>query len=426
MIVPLEILEHILLKCDGKTLLTARKACDTLRQTIDYLAEKTKIWEWCCQEEIPVEELIEYLPKYESYGKEKWLYIYVNWHSWENIENVKIFDPKLSPFKFQKISSLAVSSHHIAVGSEDGRLRIFTRHWQLVFEHRIVAVKLTKLNFIGYNDYNDINHLDICLVVSFPKGISIVSFNGIRNYQYDILDIKSHSVYGNYICFEKVGGRMTIIKIANSYDRRDVKEIWFTRIYSPQCITCYKMWNGKCTFLINNSLRSLHYENPAITPMEEMEKLNDIKFYAPMMIDSSTTQILRDNVIINIYKNNVSDKSSQVPDIIEDYVEIVILGKQKKYSKKLFNMWEIFRSNITCICLYGNALLIGTDSGDLYYYHVSNWKNFDLKTYSHRQIIGKHPIIAIVAKESEKERKFYVCSKFTVHEISSYLPNLLN
>ncbi|XP_030757437.1 uncharacterized protein LOC115883240 [Sitophilus oryzae] len=423
MIFPLEILEHILLKCDGKTLLTARKSCKSLRDTIDYLTEKTRLWEWCCREEINPEELVEYLPKYEAYGKEKWLYMYINWSSWETIEDVTILNPILSPVQFQKISSIAVSSDHIAVGSEDGRLRIFTKHWAPVFEHRIVAVKLTKLTFIDYNDYNDINNLDLCLVVAYPKGISIVAFNGIRNYQFDILDIISHSVYNNYICYEKVGGRMTIIKITNHYDRREIQEIWFTRIYSPGCITCYKMWNGKCTFLINSILESLVYENPNITPMEQMQRITDIKFYAPLIIDSSTTQILRDNVIISVYKNNGSDKTSQ-PDIIEDYVEIIIIDKYKRHSKKLFNMWEIFRSNITCIFLYGNTLLIGTDSGSLYYYHISNWKNFDLKYYNHRQVICKHPIIVIQAKENEKERKFYICSKFTVHEVSGFIPSI--
>lgn len=38
--------------------------------------------------------------------------------------------------------------------------------------------------------------------------------------------------------------------------------------------------------------------------MEEMEKVADIKFYAPLMLDSATTHIIRNNVIINICKLN--------------------------------------------------------------------------------------------------------------------------
>lgn len=115
------------------------------------------------------------------------------------------------------------------------------------------------------------------------------------------------SVFGNYICIEKVGGRMTIMEICNGFDRRTVKEIWFTRVYSPRCITCYKMWNGKCTFLINSSIRTVNYKKPDITPIDGMERCLDVKFYAPLMIDSSTTQIFRDNVIINICKYLILD-----------------------------------------------------------------------------------------------------------------------
>lgn len=120
-----------------------------------------------------------------------------------------------------------------------------------------------------------------------------------------------YSIYGNYICIEKVGGRMTIMEISRlgSGGRREIKEIWFTRIYSPRCITSYQMWNEKCTFLINGTLSTVNYKKPNITPMEEMEKVADIKFYAPLMLDSSTTHIIRNNVIINICKWNTKDSS---------------------------------------------------------------------------------------------------------------------
>ncbi|XP_060531778.1 uncharacterized protein LOC132705297 [Cylas formicarius] len=423
--VPAEILEKILLKCDGKTLLSARKSCGFVRSTIDYLTEKSKLWEWCCHEEIPSDELVEYLPKYDSYSKEKWLYIYVNWLSWEDYKKIIIFDPVLCPIKFQKISCIAVSNNHIAIGSEDGRVRLFTKHWKPLYENRVVALKLTKLTFLEYNDFDHHNYLDICLVIAYPRGLSIISFYGVESSQFDILDIKSHSIHRNYICIEKVGGRMTIIKLINENGKREVKELWFTRIYSPQSITCYKMWNGMCTFLINDSIKVLNYDKPDLTPMEVMQKKTSIKFYAPLMIDSSNTHILRDNIIISTYKNNFSDKSSNAPDFIEDYIEINIIGRHNKSSKKLFNIWEIFKCNITCIYLYGNTLLLGSGCGDLYFYHVSNWRNLDLRYYNHRQIVGKHPIIEITVKECKKERKFYVCSKFTIHEISGILPNVL-
>ncbi|KAL1489896.1 hypothetical protein ABEB36_013823 [Hypothenemus hampei] len=420
---PTEIIEHILLKCDGKTLLTAKTTSDILSDVVEYLGKRTRIWEWCCKEEIPQEQLLEYLPSYEIYGKDKWKHIYNNWSAWE-LQSTDIVEPKLCPNNtLRRISSIAVSSDHIAVGNEDGRLKLYTSHWEPVFEHRVVAVKLTKLTFIGYQDYNNENDLNICLVTAFNNGISLISFNGFRKEQYDILDVKSHSIYGNYICIEKVGGRMTILEISsktNFYDRREIKEIWFTRIYSPRCITSYHMWNEKCTFLINGVVSQVNYKKPNITPMDEMEKVMTVKFYAPLWLDRSTTQIFRNNVIINIYK--YADKSSGSPDIIDDYVEIIILRPDGHYSKKLFNAWEIFRSVITCIYLYGNTLLIATACGTVYFYQLNNWKNFDMKNYVAKKIVGKHPIIAIAVKEVKGERIFYVCSTFAIHKIVCWVP----
>ncbi|CAG9771530.1 unnamed protein product [Ceutorhynchus assimilis] len=424
---PVEILEHILLRCDGWTLLNARNASEILQESVNRLGTRTRIWEWCCKEEIPSEQLVELLSFYHKDGKEKWYHVYTNWRTWEH--NPRILEPTLctnlnskSINSARKISSIAVSSGHIAVGSEDGRVALFTKHWQLLFDYRIVSVKLTNITFIGNNDYNGDKEIDICLVIAFHKGISVLSYNGITKYHQDISDIKSHSIYGNYICIEQVGGRMTIMEIlkGNFNSRNNVKEHWFTRIYSPRCLTAYKMWNGKCTFLINGNINVLHYDKADITPMQEMKYVMGVKFNAPLLLDRYTTRILRDNVIINIYKN--ADRSTTCNDIIEDYIEIIIMGADSQYSKKLFNVWDIFKSKISCIFLYGNSFLIGTDIGTVYFYQVNNWKNFRLNEYASKQIVGRHPIIGIAAKESEYERKFYVSSMFAVHEIIAWIP----
>lgn len=61
---------------------------------------------------------------------------------------------------------------------------------------RILPISTTPINaktiLIADHDYDDVIHLDICIVVAFHKGISIVSYNGLRKEQYDILDVKSH------------------------------------------------------------------------------------------------------------------------------------------------------------------------------------------------------------------------------------------
>lgn len=53
----------------------------------------------------------------------------------------------------------------------------------------------------------------------------------------------------------------------------------------------------------------------------------------------------------------------------------------------------------------------------VYFYHISSWKTFDIRNYEHVEILGKHPIIAIDVRETRRERRFYVTSNVAVHEI---------
>ncbi|KAJ8940219.1 hypothetical protein NQ314_010781 [Rhamnusium bicolor] len=392
MILPVEIIEQILSKCDGKTLLTARKVDDEWKTIVDYLTQKTHIWEWCCREEIPKNELIEYLQCYKEEDNEKWLHIYINWCSWENINQI-ICDIVLSPAEVPRISCIAVSGDIIAVGSQDGRLRIFTSQWKMLYAARILAVKITSLTFIN-SEAGD-NGLDLCLVVSYNKGLHIFCFDGVNKNQLVIQDVKSHSIYKNYICYEKVGGRMTIAKLTNVDGNRELTEIWFSRIYSPSSLSCMKMWEGVCTFLINNEVKIIEYESSEVTPMDIMKKKTRIKFNFPL-VDSQNTQILRNDVIISLCKND--------DDIKCDFIEFFILGRNDKYSKKMFNTWEIFRFIYTT-CPAGKT-----------------W----IYEYSHKLIIGKHPIICIDVKETPAERKFYVSSKFNIHEISGFFAKYIH
>lgn len=68
----------------------------------------------------------------------------------------------------------------------------------------------------------------------------------------------------------------------------------------------------------------------------------------------------------SLFADKNAEKSCRLSDaVIEDYVEIVILKPNKDFSKKMFNTWEIFSSNITSTFLYGNTLLFGTSCGSV-------------------------------------------------------------
>lgn len=63
-----------------------------------------------------------------------------------------------------------IIGHHIAIGSEDGRMKLYTSHWDPVFEIRIVAVRLTKLTFVGCK-------LVLCYTVIRGKKLHQIKFN---------------------------------------------------------------------------------------------------------------------------------------------------------------------------------------------------------------------------------------------------------
>jgi hypothetical protein len=44
-------------------------------------------------------------------------------------------------------------------------------------------------------------------------------------------------------------------------------------------------------------------------------------------------------------------------------MEVIMLEGGSKYVKKLFNTTEVLEATITCICLYGNTLVLGVDTG---------------------------------------------------------------
>ncbi|KAL3265974.1 hypothetical protein HHI36_010163 [Cryptolaemus montrouzieri] len=403
---PVEIVERILLKCDGKTLKTAKRVSSEWKEIVNYLSRKTPLWQWCCREEIPDKELVDYLNKYSNLDLEKWQKIYDNWVSWQNVQNGIRYDIISSPVEIPRISYIAVSGNYIAVGSEDGRVRVYSQNWKPFSHSRHKAVKVMKITFIDNTLTNE-----QCLVIAYPRALVIDYFQKTSNPTI-LEDIKDHSVYKNYICYEKIRGRISIVKLCfGDGDTKILMEIWFSRIYSPSYPTCLNIWNGVCTLLINNEVQSVNYDPADPPPMLGLNRVAKLRS-SLNQISENSYQILRDDIIISLGKADSYAK--------EEFIEFFILGPNRECSKKLFNTWEVLNSFITCIFVYGNTLVLGVDCGNVYFYHVSCWKYFDIRHYQKKIIVGQHPIISIDVKETENERKFYVASSFRIHEIIGY------
>ncbi|XP_044749096.1 uncharacterized protein LOC123309869 [Coccinella septempunctata] len=402
---PVEIIERILLKCDGKTLRTAKCVSSDWKEIVEYLSKKTPIWKWCCNEEIPEKELVDYVDKYDRIDLEKWEKIYSNWSSWQNLQEDIRYVIVSSPAEIPRISCLAVSGHYIAVGSEDGRVRIFTEHWKPFYTSRHKATRVKNINFIDWENK------DMCLVIAYPRSLIIECFNDLSNTTF-IEDVINHSVYKNYICYEKARGRINIVKIHNNGNTNTLIQIWFSRIYSSLYPNCLNIWNGICTVVINNEVQRFHYNADEETT-QMCELIRTAKLKTSLSLTSRITyQILKDDIIIALGRDDSFAK--------EEYIEFFIIGPNDECSRKLFNTWDTLRSFITCIFVYGNTLLLGVDTGDVYFYNVSCWKRLDIRNYQKKIIVGRHPIISIDVKETLEERKFYVTSNFCIHELRCY------
>ncbi|CAH0560680.1 unnamed protein product [Brassicogethes aeneus] len=411
-LLPIEVIERIILKCDGKTLLNIQKIDENWCQLIEYLTQKTEIWKWCVHEEIPKNELVEYCQKYSESPADyrKWQSIYQKWLVWQNLGDDINYEIYSTPIEMARISCMAVCGNHVALGSEDGRLKIYKTTWAMVHSSRRLAVKIKSLAFI---DCGTKEKEILCILISHATGLLVSEINSFNN-EIVIPDVVSHSVFGSYICYEQVVCRTTICKLVKlDDDHLQLKVIWYSRIYSPRCMN---MWNGICTFLIDSVVKYIEYEKPEFTPMYDLKEKTFIDFKFTSQDNSYSCQsrrILRDDVVITIYKNDDQEKS--------DFIEFCFLDESNGYSTKLFNSSDVFLFNrITCIFVYGNTLIIGLDIGNIYMYHVSSWKNLNLRNYDKKLIIGRHPIISIEVKEEDDERRFYIASRFCVHQLTGY------
>lgn len=133
--------------------------------------QKYPLWQWCCSAEIPQNELIEYLDKYKDpKDPDKWKNIYDNWISWKDIDACIDFDIVLSPAEIPRITCISVFGRYIAVGSEDGRIRIYNDRWDLLDTERHLAVRVTSITFICGKEL--LRVVDGCFDNSFRMGFT--------------------------------------------------------------------------------------------------------------------------------------------------------------------------------------------------------------------------------------------------------------
>lgn len=407
---PREIIENILINCDGYTLLNAYDVNSDWRCALKYITKKSDVWERCCHIDIPKKELIHYLQHYNDFegNKNKWLHIYENWFSWMDIKRNIQFDIILVPLEICRITCIACLNGYIVVGSEDGRVRLFNRNLGLMYCNRTRSARVTHVSLIC--DDKDLHNelLLPTLVIGYNRTVVVLE-TGKPEQELTVHDVMLFSVYKTYICLVKVGQRVSICQYALHPPNilKSLYELTYTRIYSPTEITSVTMWENVCTFIVNDYVKVIYYSADQVAPItHELENRGLLPLNKDINGSNQECRILRDDVVINLDSN---------------VIELFIVN-DAKISKLQFKIYEFLQGEITCMFLYGNTFLIGIHTGIVYVYDIISWKFFNIQRFRKKIIIGQHPIISIAVHETKGERNFYVASTFSIHKLFGFTP----
>ncbi|KAI4463279.1 f-box-like domain superfamily [Holotrichia oblita] len=382
---PSEAIERILSFCDGKTLYNARHVNHNWSQLVDYLTVKTDIWKYCCYEEIPTDQLIEYLEKFNvSPSSNKYKDIYENWLAWQNVTDNIDFDIMLCPADIPRITCLAASGRFIAVGSEDGKVRLYNDSWDLLYTTRHVAVKVLEITF--FDDDRDLYMGDVWPVIIISYKCSTLYLMDYEDRFIDPLIVHDVKLYRNEVrCLKSKGGKLTY--------------------YCPDCSD------------FKGQLKNFQNLKPLVKELK-----NELDLVKEKVVSTQNVIALDIETVIQEMADRERPKNItlQSNDKNRQLMELFILGSSREYSKKLFHPWEVLESYITCMYLYGNTFILGVDVGDVYIYNVDSWKTFDIRKYQEKIRIGKHPIISIDVLEKNSERKFFIASSFNIHRVVGF------
>ena len=404
---PREIVEKILSFSDGVTLLNARFVNSLWKDSVDYLSGHTSIWEYCCLEEIPRDELIEYLAKYQG-GRddEKYMNIYANWHDWKSIDENIDFEVVQCPIAMTKVTCVAVHDHYVAMGSELGQIQVFNDQWSPVFTDCSLMVRVVDLTFVQ-PERSLTRPIDRPYLLAFYKCATVQVFDYVH--PWEMHDVAAFSASEEYLCFVT---RQNVLKIGtlerDDQDRLFIRTLRTLRIPPANDVTGLRLWNGICTVVTGNVVRVLKYDDTVVCvrTLEFKAKLPfcDLKSLTREQIKC---QIYRENLIISLTRDRCNDQ----------LLEMFVLLDGRKKTKKT---WETFRSTITCMLVYGNTFVIGSHVGSVYFYNIESWRSFDLKNYQHCEFVGSHPIVGVDVIESAGERKFWVVAGNVVHKVIGF------
>lgn len=105
----------------------------------------------------------------------------------------------------------------------------------------------------------------------------------------------------------KRGGRISIVKFGTDPETNTavLNEITYIRIYAPSEVTSVTMWKGVCTFLINNVVKIVRYDNN-VQPITTVDNKTILRFCLKNNYKMQRIcYIIRDNLILALCESNL-------------------------------------------------------------------------------------------------------------------------
>lgn len=408
-----EVVEKILLHCDGKTLKVAEKVCVEWQQIVEYLVQKHNLWHKCVHQDIPAQELLQYKSKWLAASDKciNWEQLYENWMCWHDIkQNIQFH--KGTTWKINKISCFSVIGDYIAIGLTNGSVKVFNKSGSVVETYRHLIVQVQSIHFVRELPTSGETKPPTELLIAYQDKVIINDFRGSYA-PGTFYNCYIFSSYKNFMCSVSQEGHITIAKVSNDEANRkkSFQVVTYARIYSPDTVKSCTLWENVCLILVNDKVRVINYKEGSKSSQFMAVELTTLQFSNVYYMMRRDVFIFHDKVIITVTKSM---------DIMQQQLfELFILNdEEKRNSKKMFVPWEVFNAFITCVYLYGNTLVIGLSSGVVYFYVIDDWKLFDIANYS--ESIGMtdvSPIISIDAVESYEKREFYIASNTFVRKV---------
>ncbi|XP_017784367.1 PREDICTED: uncharacterized protein LOC108568029 [Nicrophorus vespilloides] len=327
---PPEVVENILLHCDGKTLMNAQHVDSAWKGCVAYISKETDIWKRCCHNDIPKYQLMQILTKHEKKVTVKmWRMIFYNWYYWQNISDNIDFEVEF--FVITRTLCLNVFGEYISVGFENGFVHIYKADDMLrsFKSFRLMHLPVSSTAIIGEDD----NSEPCQLLLNYNTALFVTDFNR-KTYQPGVLDnCYKFGHYQKYVCCVTEYGKVTIasIKTDHIHEKLNFFPLTQVRIYSPAIVTDCFLTEYMCTILVNNKIQIIKYSQNSVQSSVIAVDQATLKFSC--MDDANwqrvrcTTKFVSSQVLINLAKISDTRIASRVCSCTETHFSLALTAE---------------------------------------------------------------------------------------------------